>query len=411
MELMLQFTLLLLLFCISESYNVVFSSNVTRLNIDEAQSPGVPPDFDPQFVLPQLAPSPLMPFTSVGVPKLSGKCPMNFSNVGNIMTTTAIDCWGSLAPYLANVVCCPQLEATINILIGQSSFSTGNLAINETHAQYCLSDITQILEAQGSYNQLHEICSFNPTNLTQASCPFVDLKEIENFLYNSTIIESCKSIDPVKECSHNVCENAITDVVMNMVPNNYSKPETIVDCKKIVLRWLASKLDPFDASKVFRVISSCKINKVCPLVFRDTKNVSNECGHTIKNQTTCCNALEYYITQLQDQSFVTNLQAINCASSFATSLQKANVSTNVYDTCRVKLKDFTLQDSGCLFPSLPFDVTYDQSSGIDFKCDLNDNVAAPWPTSSHPSYNTSTNLPAVPKATSNHKGELNYLLC
>ncbi|KAF5812299.1 putative uncharacterized GPI-anchored protein-lke [Helianthus annuus] len=47
------------------------------------------------------------------------------------------------------------------------------------------------------------------------------------------------------------------------------------------------------------------------------------------------------------------------------------------------------EDSGCLFPSLPFDVTYDQSSGIDFKCDLNDNVAAPWPLSPHSSSNPS----------------------
>lgn len=177
------------------------------------------------------------------------------------MTTTAIDCWGSLAPYLANVVCCPQLEVTTNILIGQSSFSTGTLAINDTHAEYCLSDITQILEAQGSYNQLREICSINLANLTRASCPLVDLKETENILNNSTIIESCKRIDPVKECSLNVCENAITDVLMNMVPKNYSTPETIDDCKKVVFRWLASKLDPFDASKVMRVISSCEINK------------------------------------------------------------------------------------------------------------------------------------------------------
>ncbi|KAJ0763086.1 putative uncharacterized GPI-anchored protein-lke [Helianthus annuus] len=133
-------------------------------------------------------------------------------------------------------------------------------------------------------------------------------------------------------------------------------------------------------------------SRICPLVFPNTKNVSKACGNTNNNRTTCCDALEHYITKLQDQSFITNLQAISCASSFAASLQKANVSINVYDICRVKLKDFSLQDSGCLFPSLPFDVTYDQSSGIDFKCDLNDNVAAPWPLSPHSSSNPSMSM-------------------
>ncbi|KAJ0591218.1 putative uncharacterized GPI-anchored protein-lke [Helianthus annuus] len=395
MDLMLRFTLLLLLLHagVSGSYSTVINSNLPRLNIKESQP-----------VLPILAPSPLMPFTNVSVPKLSGKCPLNFSNVESVITTTAIDCWGSLAPYLANVVCCPQLDATINILLGQSS---GTLTLNDdTLAKYCLSDITQLLEAQGSYNQLLELCSINHTNLTRASCPLVeDLTQIENILNKSKVFESCKRIDPVKECRHRECENAITDAAINMASKNYSVPEDMIDdCKKIVLRWLASKLEPSDASKVLRGISSCKINKVCPLVFPDTKNVSKACGNTNNNRTTCCDTLERYITKLQDQSFITNLQAISCASSFAASLKKANVSINVYDICRVKLKDFSLQDSGCLFPSLPFDVTYDQSSGIDFKCDLNDNVAAPWPLSPHSSSNPSTELPALPKATSDQNG-------
>lgn len=39
-------------------------------------------------------------------------------------------------------------------------------------------------------------------------------------------------------------------------------------------------------------------------------------------------------------------------------------------------------ESGCLLPSLPSDVTFDQTTGISFTCDLNDNIAAPWPSSS-----------------------------
>ena len=36
-------------------------------------------------------------------------------------------------------------------------------------------------------------------------------------------------------------------------------------------------------------------------------------------------------------------------------------------------------DSAFLLPSLPLGVTFDKISGIGFTSDLNDNVAAPWP--------------------------------
>ncbi|KAL6511404.1 hypothetical protein OROMI_034834 [Orobanche minor] len=37
---------------------------------------------------------------------------------------------------------------------------------------------------------------------------------------------------------------------------------------------------------------------------------------------------------------------------------------------------------GCLLPSLPADMVYDNSSGFSFTCDLRDNIEAPWPSSS-----------------------------
>lgn len=39
-------------------------------------------------------------------------------------------------------------------------------------------------------------------------------------------------------------------------------------------------------------------------------------------------------------------------------------------------------ESGCLLPSLPSDVVFDQSAGVSFLCDLNDNIPAPWPATS-----------------------------
>uniref|UniRef100_M1BD12 Uncharacterized GPI-anchored protein n=1 Tax=Solanum tuberosum TaxID=4113 RepID=M1BD12_SOLTU len=59
--------------------------------------------------------------------------------------------------------------------------------------------------------------------------------------------------------------------------------------------------------------------------------------------------------------------------------------------------------SGCLLPSLPSDAVLDQSSGISFVCDLNDNIPAPWPSLSHlpvSSCNKTMKIPALPAAAS-----------
>ncbi|KAE9593064.1 hypothetical protein Lalb_Chr19g0135821 [Lupinus albus] len=65
------------------------------------------------------------------------------------------------------------------------------------------------------------------------------------------------------------------------------------------------------------------------------------------NRTTCCKAIKSYVSYLQDQSFITNLQALKCAVSLGKELQKANVSSNVYNLCHISLKDFSLQGWHC----------------------------------------------------------------
>jgi len=40
------------------------------------------------------------------------------------------------------------------------------------------------------------------------------------------------------------------------------------------------------------------------------------------------------------------------------------------------------KNTGCLLRSLPADVVFDNASGYSFTCDLNDNIPAPWPSSS-----------------------------
>ncbi|XP_061350342.1 uncharacterized GPI-anchored protein At1g61900-like [Gastrolobium bilobum] len=387
----------------------------------DAQPPDISPSSQPQPFIPLVAPSPLRPFTNNSVPKLSGLCSLNFSAAQDVMSTTATDCWTSFAPYLANVVCCPQFDAMLVTLIGQSSKYSGVLALNTTHASYCLSDVQKVLVSQGANEDLKTICSVHPANLTEASCPIVFVDEFESIIDSSRLLTACRKIDPVNECCDQVCQNAIYSaarkIALNYMSNsngNHSFPgltTRINDCKNIVLRWLASKLDPSTANSVFRGLSNCNLNKVCPLVFPNVTSVVKECGNLISNQTSCCKAIKNYVSYLQEQSFVTNLQALKCAASLGKKLQKANISNNVYNLCHISLKDFSLQvgsqESGCLLPSLPSDAVFDGISGIGFICDLNDNIVAPWPSTSYPlssSCNRTTKLPSLPTATSSQNG-------
>ncbi|KAK7263527.1 hypothetical protein RJT34_31118 [Clitoria ternatea] len=415
---LLQITLFLLLMNKSQGSQIrvaKYSFSITT-NAD-ALPPAIIPSTQPQPFIPLIAPSPLRPFTNNSVPKLSGLCSLNLSVAQDIVTTTATNCWTSFAPYLANVVCCPQFDAMLVTLIGQSSKYSGVLALNTTHASHCLSDVHKVLISQGANEDLKNICSVYPANLTDASCPVVLVDEFESIVDTSRLLTACRKIDPVNECCDQVCQNAIyyaaRKIALNDMSNSngnhsFSGQRTrIDDCKNIVHRWLASKLDPSTANSVLRGISNCNLNKVCPLVFPNITSVMKECGNLISNQTACCKATKSYVSYLQEQSFVTNLQALRCAASLGHKLQKVNVSKNVYNLCHISLKDFSLQVSGCLLPSLPSDAVFDGTSGIGFICDLNDNIVAPWPSTSNSlpsSCNRTAKLPSLPTATSSQNG-------
>lgn len=189
-----------------------------------------------------------------------------------MMSTTATDCLASFAKYLANVVCCPQFDAMFGTLIGQSSKYTGQLALNVTHASHCLSDAQKILASQGANEDLKNTCSVHPANLTEASCPIVVVDEFESAVDASRLLTACRNIDPVHECCDQVCQDAINyaarkiaiNDMSNMGEDNSLAPQQtarINDCKIIVLRWLASKLDPGAAISLFRGLSNCNQNK------------------------------------------------------------------------------------------------------------------------------------------------------
>ncbi|KAJ8567809.1 hypothetical protein K7X08_020017 [Anisodus acutangulus] len=370
----------------------------------------------PRPLLPLLAPSPLAPFTNSTSPKLSGNifcllllffspspglCTLNFDAVKSMMTVTSIDCVAPFAEYLVNVMCCPQRETTLVILIGRSSKNTNTLALNGTLAKHCLSDFQQLLVSQGANDTLEKICSLHPENLTEGSCPVKDVHEFETTVDSSSLLAACGKINLVNECSAK--KLALKAAYLAWMDGIDHTTRVINDYKRIVHRWLASKLEPAGAKHVLRGLSNCKNNKVCPLVFPDMKNITKACGDGMNNQTTCCNTVDGYVSHLQRQSFVTNLQALDCAASLGLQLQNANVSKNEYNLCRISLKDFSVQVSGCLLPSLPSDAILDKTMGISFVCDLNDNIPAPWPSMSQlpvSSCNKPVRIPALPAVAS-----------
>lgn len=265
--------------------------------------PKIAPLAAPQPFIPLQAPSPLVPFTNTSIPKLSGAflnifscyflfskalslsithclsmylsglCPLNFTTAESLLGVTAIDCWEVFAPFLANVICCPQLEATLTILIGQSSKYTDVLALNGTVTKHCLSDVEQILMGQGANGNLKNICSIHSSNLTEASCPVKNVNDFYDMVDTSKLLTACEKIDPVKECCYQICQNAILEAATTIaskgshilgIDASHVLPEHSIrvnDCRNIVLRWIASKLDPSNAKKVLRGLSNCKVNK------------------------------------------------------------------------------------------------------------------------------------------------------
>ncbi|KAF7001202.1 hypothetical protein CFC21_016916, partial [Triticum aestivum] len=285
----------------------------------------------------------------------------------------------------------------------------GVLALDPTLANYCLSDVQQLLMSQGASDDLHSICSVHLSNATEGSCPVSTVDAFESVVDSSKLLEACRKVDPVNECCSQTCQSAISDAARKIsskdaaLTSDTASPK-VNSCRNVVLRWLSSRLEPSSATKMLRQISNCNVNGVCPLSFPDTSKVAKECGGTVKNITVCCKAMDSYVSHLQKQSFITNLQALNCASVLGAKLQEMKVSTNVYSSCQVTLKDFSLQvgsqESGCLLPTAPWSPSLQASASTCNKS------AAPGPT-----------IPERPAATSAQNGvnhnrlELSLAVC
>ncbi|GAB2220065.1 hypothetical protein Drorol1_Dr00007708 [Drosera rotundifolia] len=355
-------------------------------------SPAVFPDHPlPTEPLPPMYPT----FPNTYNPVLSGKCPVNFSDISSILERTASDCSQPLAAFVGNAICCPQFSSLLHIFEGYYSLSSTELVLKNVTADDCFSDIITVLVSQGANSSIDSLCSLNSSSLTGGSCPVKDVHSFEKRVNTSKLLEACETVDPLKECCRPVCQPAIVDAALQLSAGQLTIGRTrnviggavdaINDCKMVVYSWLSRKLPAEAANTAFRALTACKVNKVCPLKFEDPSEVVEACQNKAAPSPSCCSALTNYVGGIQKQMLITNKQAIVCATIFASMLQNAGVMTNVYKLCDVDLKDFNLQafgQQGCLLGSLPVDVIFDNTSGYSFSCDLNDDTEAPWPSSS-----------------------------
>ncbi|XP_070041719.1 uncharacterized GPI-anchored protein At1g61900 isoform X2 [Nicotiana tomentosiformis] len=376
---------------VSELPSTPNSGTFQPIDISPAMIPHYPFPGEP---LPPMYPS----FPKTYDPVLTGRCPVNFSVISSITGKTASDCTQSLSTVVGNVICCPQFNSLLHIFQGFYRNRSDTLVLQNAVADDCFKDIISILASRGANSSLSSMCSVKSSNLTGGSCPVKDISTFEKALNTSKLLDSCSTVDPLKECCRPVCQPAISEAALQIsgikttlsdkknIVGAPSEIDTLNDCKGVVYSWIARKLRFEDANTAFRLLSSCKINKACPLEFKQPSEVINACRNLAAPSPSCCSSLNAYITGIQKQMLITNRQAILCATVFGSMLQKAGVMINVYELCDVDLKDFSLQGdysfSGCLLRSLPADLVYDNSTGFSFTCDLNDNIAAPWPSSS-----------------------------
>ncbi|KAI3459797.1 hypothetical protein Pfo_016460 [Paulownia fortunei] len=357
-------------------------------------SPAVIPNYSfPVGSLPPMYPT----YPNTYDPVLTGRCPVNFSALSSIIEKTASDCDQPLAAVVGNVICCPQFSSLLHIFQGFHSISSDTLVLQNSVADDCFQDIVSILASRGANSSIPAICSTKSSNLTGGSCPVKEITSFEKIVNTSKLLEACSTIDPLKECCRPICQPSIMEAALKIsgmqsfmndnknIVGLSNHVDMLNDCKGVVYSYISRKLTHDSANTAFRILSACKVNKACPLDLKQPSEVIAACRNVAAPSPSCCSSLNTYIAGIQRQMLITNRQAIMCAIAFGSMLRKGGVMTNIYELCDVDLEDFSLQvygRQGCLLRSLPADMVYDNSTGFSFTCDLSDNIAAPWPSSS-----------------------------
>ncbi|KAF2321991.1 hypothetical protein GH714_005247 [Hevea brasiliensis] len=176
-------------------------------------SPAVFPHYPyPSESLPPMYPT----FPTTYEPNLTGKCPVNFSAMSNLMDKTASDCSVPLAALVGNVICCPQLGSLLHIFQGYYSINSDKLVLENSVANDCFSDIISILASRGANTTIPALCSVKSSNLTGGSCPVKDVISFEKIVNTSKLLEACSAVDPLKECCRPICQPAVMEAVLHI---------------------------------------------------------------------------------------------------------------------------------------------------------------------------------------------------
>ncbi|CAN6977088.1 unnamed protein product [Brassica oleracea var. botrytis] len=372
----------------------------------------ISPSVIPKYESPPLPWTPPMypTFPDTYQPKLTGKCPADFQAISSVIDTAASDCSQPFAALVGNVICCPQFVSLLHIFQGQHK--SDKLVLSDAVAADCFSDIVSILVSKRANMTIPELCSVTYSNLTRGSCPVQDAAVFEKAVNGSKLLDACRTVDPLKECCKPVCQGAIMEAALAISSGgSNNNVNALNDCKNVVFSYISRKLPADKANTAFRILSSCKVNKVCPLEFKEPTEVVKACRNAAAPSPSCCTSLNSYISGIRNQMLITNKQAIVCATVFGSMLRKGGVMTDVYELCNVDLKDFSVQaygmQQGCLLRSYPADLIFDNTTGYSFTCDLTDNIAAPWPSSSSVSSLSlcapEMSLPALPTSQQTHK--------
>uniref|UniRef100_A0A6N2M3Y8 SPARK domain-containing protein n=1 Tax=Salix viminalis TaxID=40686 RepID=A0A6N2M3Y8_SALVM len=205
----------------------------------------ISPSVLPRYPYPGENLAPMYPtFPTTYEPNLTGKCPVNFTAMSNVIDRTTSDCSQPLAALVGNVIWCPQLGSLLHIFQGYFSGNSDKLVLQNAVADDCFSDIISILASRGNIT-IPTLCSVKSLNLTGGLCPVKDVVNFEKIVNTSKLLEACSTVDPLKECCRTICQSAIMEAALEisgtqLTINDYKDSVTVPnhndplsDCKGV----------------------------------------------------------------------------------------------------------------------------------------------------------------------------------
>ncbi|KAJ8548143.1 hypothetical protein K7X08_021379 [Anisodus acutangulus] len=390
----------------------------------------IPPAVIPPYPFPGKSLPPMYPsFPKTYDPVLTGRCPVNFSVISSITEKTASDCTRSLSTVVGNVICYPQFNNLIHIFQGFYSNRSDTSVLQSAVADDFFRDIISMLASKGANSSISGLCSVKSSNLTGGSCPVKDIEAallfsgIKTTLGGKNIVGVPCEIDTLNECK---------GVVYSWIARKQQFDDAsfafrlFSSCKanKVVI-WGCSVSpgiqvaapSPSCCSSLTAYIAG--IQKQMLITNRQAIICAAAFGSMLQKAGVMTNVYELCDIDLKDlslQGFVSGMISpiddddmeedpeepeeemeedpeedpeYNPAEYEPADRGVIKLDARIWCGTHYRfswLRLYWLSNSnqlaGCLLRSYPTDLVYDKSTGFSFTCDLNDNIAAPWPSSS-----------------------------